>query len=129
MRLQSYNAIQEVRFLLYLTAAILGFQLAIYFFYRYYYIRDESLQLNKILLSYGFFFMLTIIGILIFGGNWNDMILDAESFMKQDLSTYGYSLFVVYLVWIGLILVLYPFCEKYMMYKTNNKNKWWLSYL
>lgn len=72
---------------------------------------------------------LAIIGILIFGGNWNDMILDAESFMKQDLSTYGYSLFVVYLVWIGLILVLYPFCEKYMMYKTNNKNKWWLSYL
>lgn len=73
--------------------------------------------------------VLAIIGILIFGGNWHDMILDAESFMKQNLSTYGYSLFVVYLVWIGLILVLYPFCKKYMMYKTNNKDKWWLSYL
>jgi uncharacterized membrane protein len=70
-----------------------------------------------------------IVGILIFGGNWHDMILDAESFSNGNLMSYGYSLFVVYLVWIGIVLLLYPFCKKYMVYKAVNKDKWWLSYL
>ena len=70
-----------------------------------------------------------ILGILIFGGNWRDMILTAESFGNKNLSTYGYSLFVVYLVWIGIVLLLYPLSKKYMVYKANNKDKWWLSYL
>lgn len=69
-----------------------------------------------------------IVGILIFGGNWRDMILDAESFSNGNLMSYGYSLFVVYLVWIGIVLLLYPFCKKYMVYKAVNKDKWWLSY-
>ena len=46
-----------------------------------------------------------------------------------NLATYGYSLFVVYVVWISVILLLYPICKKYMIYKANNKDKWWLSYL
>jgi len=70
-----------------------------------------------------------IVGMLIFGGNWRDMILDAESFSNANLMSYGYSLFVVYLVWIGIVLLLYPFCKKYMIYKAVNKDKWWLSYL
>ncbi|MET2984127.1 DUF1624 domain-containing protein [Aureibaculum conchae] len=73
--------------------------------------------------------ILAIAGLLIFGGNWQDMILGAESFLSQNLLTYGYSLFAVYVVWIGVVLLLYPFCKKYMIYKTNNKDKWWLSYL
>jgi uncharacterized membrane protein len=70
-----------------------------------------------------------IVGILIFGGNWHDMILTAGSFLNENLSTYGYSLFVVYMIWIGVVLLLYPLCKKYMVYKANNKDKWWLSYL
>ncbi len=73
--------------------------------------------------------LLAIVGMLIFGGNWKDMIITAEGFMNQNLSTYGYSLFIVYLVWIGVVLFLYPFCKKYMLYKASNKDKWWLSYL
>lgn len=73
--------------------------------------------------------ILAIAGMMAFGGNWQDMILTAKSFMGQDLATYGYPLFVVYFVWIGVILLLYPFCKKYMAYKANNKDKWWLSYL
>jgi uncharacterized membrane protein len=72
---------------------------------------------------------LAIIGMLIFGGNWHDMVLDAEGFMNENLMSYGYSLFVVYCVWISVVLLLYPFCKKYMMYKATNKDKWWLSYL
>ncbi len=70
-----------------------------------------------------------IIGILIFGGNWQDMILTADVFKNEKLINYGYSLFTVYMVWIGIILLLYPMCKKYMIYKLNNKQKWWLSYL
>ncbi|RPD94454.1 DUF1624 domain-containing protein [Aureibaculum marinum] len=70
-----------------------------------------------------------IVGILIFGGEWKNMILDAQSFINQNLLIYGYSLLVVYAIWIGIILLLYPICKKYMNYKTNNKSKWWLSYL
>ena len=63
------------------------------------------------------------------GGDWKDLILRAQDFMSPKLLDYGYSLLVVYGVWVLTILFLYPFCKKYMHYKANNKNKWWLSYL
>ncbi|MEZ4793036.1 MAG: heparan-alpha-glucosaminide N-acetyltransferase domain-containing protein [Gelidibacter sp.] len=95
---------------------------------------DFFLVFGRVPLFYYFLHVLVIhtfaiIGILIFGGNWHDMILDAKSFLNENLITYGYSLFVVYCVWIGIVLLLYPFCKKYMVYKANNKDKWWLSYL
>lgn len=66
---------------------------------------------------------------VLLGGNWRDMILDASIFTTNTMATYGYSLFVVYLVWIAIVLSLYPICKKYMEYKVTNKGKWWLSYL
>ncbi len=41
----------------------------------------------------------------------------------------GYNLTIVYIVWISVILALYPLCKWYDQYKSNNKDKWWLSYL
>jgi len=41
----------------------------------------------------------------------------------------GYNLLVVYLVWLLVIITLYPLCKWYDNYKTNHKEKWWLSYL
>jgi uncharacterized membrane protein len=73
--------------------------------------------------------LLAIGGILIFGGNWEDMILTADVFLNANLINYGYSLPIVYLVWISVVLLLYPLSKKYMIYKANNKDKWWLSYL
>lgn len=70
-----------------------------------------------------------IAGLLIIGGNWKDMILDNAAFTTNKMANYGYSLFVVYIVWIALVLLLYPICKKYMEYKARNKDKWWLSYL
>jgi uncharacterized membrane protein len=63
------------------------------------------------------------------GGDWQDLVLRAQDFMTPKLLDYGYPLYVVYYVWILTIIVLYPFCKKYMQYKANNKDKWWLSYL
>ncbi|MDO7171491.1 DUF1624 domain-containing protein [Mariniflexile sp. AS56] len=73
--------------------------------------------------------VLAIIGILLFGGNWLDMILTKDAFSSGNLLNYGYSLFIVYLVWVSVILMLYFPCKKYMIYKATNKDKWWLSYL
>lgn len=41
----------------------------------------------------------------------------------------GYSLVIVYLIWIAIVLLMYPLCKWYDGYKTRNKEKWWLSYL
>lgn len=41
----------------------------------------------------------------------------------------GYGLAIVYLVWIIVVVSLYPLCKWYDRYKTNHKEKVWLSYL
>ncbi|HMI79523.1 MAG TPA: heparan-alpha-glucosaminide N-acetyltransferase domain-containing protein [Ferruginibacter sp.] len=41
----------------------------------------------------------------------------------------GYSLWIVYLIWIVVVIALYPVCKWYDTYKTRHKEKWWLSYL
>jgi uncharacterized membrane protein len=41
----------------------------------------------------------------------------------------GSSLGIVYLIWVAVIVALYPVCKWYDRYKTNHKEKWWLSYL
>ena len=40
----------------------------------------------------------------------------------------GYGLPIVYLVWILVVIGLYPLCKRYDQYKTLHKEKWWLSY-
>jgi uncharacterized membrane protein len=41
----------------------------------------------------------------------------------------GFSLGVTYLIWLAILVFLYPFCKWYDNYKTNHKEKKWLSYL
>jgi uncharacterized membrane protein len=41
----------------------------------------------------------------------------------------GFGLAVVYAVWAVVIIALYPLCKWYDKYKTNHREKWWLSYL
>jgi hypothetical protein len=36
---------------------------------------------------------------------------------------------VSYLVWIGVVLALYPLCLWYDRYKIKHREYWWLSYL
>ncbi len=46
------------------------------------------------------------------------------------LRGYGFGLPVVYSVWAGLVLVLYPCCRWYDAYKRKHQaTRWWLSYL
>lgn len=73
--------------------------------------------------------IMAVIAALLTGFNFSDMIIDVWVNMQPELSGYGFNLFVVYLVWIFLILILYPICWWFNKYKSSNRDKWWLSYL
>ncbi len=64
-------------------------------------------------------------------GHTLEKIAEAESVFKWKFVVpgEGFGLLGVYLIWIFVILSLYPLCKWYDNYKTNNKEKWWLSYL
>lgn len=70
-----------------------------------------------------------LVGMALAGDDWHRMILTGTGFMEKSLSDYGYPLWIAYLIWIAVVLMLYPFCKKYMIYKSENNHKWWLSYL
>lgn len=60
---------------------------------------------------------------------WDAWILKQPLWFNTDLTGYGYSLPVVYAVWIIVVAAMYPLCVLYDRYKLANKSKWWLSYL
>ncbi|MEP6726712.1 MAG: heparan-alpha-glucosaminide N-acetyltransferase domain-containing protein [Bacteroidota bacterium] len=41
----------------------------------------------------------------------------------------GVSLTVVYIIWLAVVVALFPLCRWYNNYKTVHKEKWWLAYL
>ena len=63
------------------------------------------------------------------GYNWSDMILFKPKLLNENLIGYGFSLSVVYFIWIGIVIGLYPLCRWYDKYKIKNKQNKWLSYL
>lgn len=63
------------------------------------------------------------------GFGWRVMILANWVSDSPALKGYGFGLWVVYAIWIGVVLSLYPLCKRFAAYKVNHKEKWWLSYL
>ena len=63
------------------------------------------------------------------GWGWKKMILSTFIAFEPNMKGYGYSLWIVYVIWISAILLLYPLCKRFDKYKQNHKEKWWLSYL
>ena len=63
------------------------------------------------------------------GFGWQVMILPDWVTAVDALKGYGFNLVTVYVVWIMVILLLYPLCTRFDHYKRNHKEKWWLSYL
>lgn len=73
---------------------------------------------------------LTIIASVLFTNfSWKLWILKEPLWFTQTLKGYGFSLSVVWLVWIGIVIALFPLCKWYDRYKQSHKEKWWLSYL
>jgi uncharacterized membrane protein len=64
------------------------------------------------------------------GFGWQVMVsMPIFSTRVEALKGYGFNLITVYVVWIIVILLLYPLCKKFDNYKQSHKEKWWLSYL
>jgi uncharacterized membrane protein len=60
----------------------------------------------------------------------SDMVLAGAVNDAAALKGYGFSLSTVYLVWLGVVLALYPCCRWFAAYKTSHQaSRWWLSYL
>lgn len=73
--------------------------------------------------------LLAIVAALMTGYELSDMVFDTWVTNSPNLKGYGFSLGVVYIVWIGVVVILYPLCEWYDRYKAAQRSKWWLSYL
>lgn len=63
------------------------------------------------------------------GQDWKIWILTKPIWFTRDLQGYGFSLPVAYLIWVGIVVALYPLCKRYDAYKQAHKEIWWLSYL
>ncbi len=64
------------------------------------------------------------------GFGWKNVLpAFGPDIVPSYMNGYGYSLWVVYAVWVGIILLVYPICLKFDKYKQAHKEKWWLSYL
>jgi uncharacterized membrane protein len=63
------------------------------------------------------------------GYDWSSMILIEPIWFQTAFKGYGFSLAIVYLIWIAIVVSLYFPCRWYDRYKQTHKEKWWLSYL
>ncbi len=57
------------------------------------------------------------------------MVLNTWVYMSPHLQGYGFGLWAVYLIWIVVVVGLYPLCQWYGAYKRNHSAYWWLSYV
>jgi hypothetical protein len=62
------------------------------------------------------------------GFGWKSLILTQWVNSLASLKGFGFDLWAVYLIWILVVVALYPLCRWYNNYRTNHKEKWWLSY-
>lgn len=63
----------------------------------------------------------------LFSYSWNETFQSIAK-MNDFPAGYGFSLLIVYLVWIATVFLLYPICKWYNQYKSTHHN-WWLSYV
>lgn len=63
------------------------------------------------------------------GFSVSDMVFSTWVTDSVKLKGYGFSLWTVYAVWIGVVAVLYPLCRWFERYKSAHREQWWLGYL
>jgi len=105
-------------------------------------VKKEGSGLSKIIIVYGrvpffyyiiHFFLLQLINISLFLARGHSaaegMAGEPGIPFKFAIPGEGFDLPGVYLIWIVVVVALYPVCKWYDRYKTNHREKWWLSYL
>ena len=74
--------------------------------------------------------VLALVAAVISGYQLSDMVLSDMVNNSPQLKGYGFNLLVVYLVWITLLFILYPFCCWFDQYKRKHQStQAWLRYL
>jgi uncharacterized membrane protein len=58
-----------------------------------------------------------------------EYILSAGEIQSGRLSNFGLSLEAVYLIWIAVVVMLYPLCRWYQKIREEHPSAWWLRYL
>ena len=76
-----------------------------------------------------FIHALSLLGLEISGWDWTEYILSAEQFLSGRLNSFGFSLAVVYAIWVIVVVLLYPICRWYQKVRENHPEWGWLSYL
>lgn len=72
---------------------------------------------------------LALIGAMVCGYPPADMtMINTWVTAYAPLHGYGFNLLTVYVIWIGIVVALYPVCRWYDQYKRSHQ-QWWLSYL
>lgn len=75
--------------------------------------------------------LLAVLAAVLTGHSWQSMVFTGP-ITKGTASlngSYGFSLWVVYLIWILVVVLLYPLCGYWNRFKIRHKKKWWISYL
>ena len=78
------------------------------------------------------FYIIHIIVVIVFylqGFGTKDIVPEGLPFFFKP-NGLGFGLLGVYIIWLLVVVLLYPVCKKYDRYKTAHaKEKWWLSYI
>ncbi len=78
----------------------------------------------------GHFLLIHLLCVALFfaSGHTLSQAFDTQSPLGFRPVNFGYPLPAVYLLWILVVLMMYPLCKKYGKYKSTHRH-WWLSYL
>ena len=74
------------------------------------------------------FFIIHLICMILFFANGHTLSQANAGFLHFKSPNDGLPLGIVYLIWIAVVIVMYPLCTRYDRLKSSHK-KWWLSYL
>jgi uncharacterized membrane protein len=72
---------------------------------------------------------LAMLLVVVQGGESGEYILSAREITSGRLSDFGLRLEAVYVIWLLVVLLLYPVCRWYQTYREKHPTKPWLSYL
>lgn len=105
-------------------------------------VKESAGRFAKIIIVYGrvpffyyilHFYLLHIISIALYlsrGHSFSQGMQGVPGLpFKFAIPGEGYSLWVVYAIWLAVVVALYPLCKWYDQYKTAHPEKKWLSYL
>ena len=73
--------------------------------------------------------LLAVVAAMATGFSPKLMVIDLFVTLTPGLQGYGFPLWAVYIIWVAVVLAHYPLCKWYWNYKSNHRQKWWLSYL